>query len=108
LQWYAKRTTQKKTKEIIDTSIISLTNFKHKIDAILNYFKENADVVAKLTTKNGPLGSILQTIEGISEASGNARGARMMKNLEIDPEDKEVRPYRPSATRVKDDLNRNI
>ena len=75
---------------------------------MLDYFKENGEVVTKLTAKSGPLGNILQTIEGISEASGNARGARMMENLEIDPEDKVVRPYRPSVTRVKDDLNRDI
>jgi hypothetical protein len=67
-----------------------LTTFKHQIDAMLDYFKENAEVVAKLTAKNGPLGKILNTIEGISEASGNTKGARVMKDLEIDPEDKEV------------------
>jgi hypothetical protein len=49
--------------------------------------------VAKMTAKNGPLGKILQTIEGISEASGNAKGAKVMKELEIDPEDREVRTY---------------
>lgn len=71
--------------------------FKHQVDAMLDYFKENAEVVEKMTVKNGPLSKILQTIEGISEASGNKKGAQIMENLEIDPEDKEVRPHNSCA-----------
>jgi hypothetical protein len=65
-------------------------SYKQKIDAMLDYFTKTADMIKDMTSADGQLGRILVNIETASQISDNEKGAKVMDNFEIDPEDLEV------------------